>query len=74
MRENEHFYSICRDCTAKWFSPKRLRTCPRCGSDEVMHTLARPPWQSEGADSAIRIDGNRKEVRLHFLQESQRLR
>lgn len=37
-------YSTCRSCTAKWFAPRPLGTCPRCGDDHVMHTKAMPPW------------------------------
>jgi hypothetical protein len=44
MNAPEMVYSACRLCTAKWFSVRRARTCPRCGSAEVTHTKATPPW------------------------------
>ncbi|OWY64939.1 hypothetical protein B7486_44640, partial [cyanobacterium TDX16] len=44
MNSPEAVYSACQCCTAKWFAAHKLCYCPRCGSDEVLHTLAVPPW------------------------------
>lgn len=44
MSMSRMVYSACRTCTAKWFSPRRMPACPRCGLEEVMHTEAAPPW------------------------------
>ncbi len=38
-------YSACESCTAKWFSKRELESCPRCGSNLVLHMLERPPWR-----------------------------
>lgn len=38
-------YSACERCTAKWFSRQELESCPRCGSNLVLHTLESPPWR-----------------------------
>lgn len=38
-------YSACECCTAKWFSRHELEACPRCRSNRVLHTRAKPPWQ-----------------------------
>lgn len=37
-------YGACERCTAKWFSPDRVSHCPRCGSPDILDTLAVPPW------------------------------
>lgn len=44
----EQVYSACEACTAKWFARTRLGHCPRCGSERLQHTAARPPWEGAG--------------------------
>ncbi|QDV90555.1 hypothetical protein RAS2_16350 [Phycisphaerae bacterium RAS2] len=38
-------YSACERCTAKWFGDEKLDGCPRCGSINLLHTQAVPPWE-----------------------------
>lgn len=38
-------YSACVRCSAKWFGDERLDICPRCGSVNILHAQAAPPWK-----------------------------
>jgi len=40
----EWWYVACSSCTAKWFTRELPAACPRCGSDPLTPTRARPPW------------------------------
>ena len=40
------WYGACNKCTAKWFSHRRTKECPRCGGSCFEPTQARPPWLS----------------------------
>ncbi len=44
----DKIYSACEVCTAKWFCDTEVTTCPRCGSDQISRTRAKPPWLNEG--------------------------
>lgn len=44
MNSTDAVYSACQLCTAKWFGPSMVNSCPRCGATHILHTRATPPW------------------------------
>lgn len=58
MKARPPIYSACSRCTAKWFSTRPLRRCPRCGSTEVMHDTCSPPWNPKADEKLDRTTEN----------------
>ena len=49
------FYVACQTCTAKFFSGRRIKNCPRCGSGTLPSEVALPPWR-QSADRSSTLD------------------
>ena len=48
-RNNGHFsrapfYHVCKECNAKFFSPRRIEECPRCAKLSGSRERLYPPW------------------------------
>ena len=42
MSEPHAIYHACRSCTAKFYSPKPLSECPRCGAPDLLTDSTAP--------------------------------
>ncbi|MBX3424271.1 MAG: hypothetical protein KF688_01205 [Pirellulales bacterium] len=45
MQEPNMVYHACHRCTAKFYSPVGLDSCPRCGACDLLEGPSEPPWQ-----------------------------
>ena len=59
------FYHICKLCEAKFFSPREIEQCPRCGALSGSRERLVPPWQAKDARAqAPPSDGSDSRRRL----------
>ena len=45
------FYYVCVRCEAKFFSPRQVEPCPRCGMTLNSRERLTPPWQTHAKGS-----------------------
>jgi hypothetical protein len=43
--DGREFYHVCEGCNAKFFSPRVVKQCPRCGNGCRPHERLVPPWR-----------------------------
>lgn len=75
MSKSRVIYHACRHCTAKFYSPKTLSECPRCGAPDPLtdHDAPRvpPPSKASNPDAAEPCEQERIEA---AYREQQRRR